>query len=80
MIRTRRIPFVQSRASWQVSMMALLTVTAGILIPFTPLGGAIGLEPLPLAYFPWLFGTLLSYCMLTQIVKNWYIRRFVKWL
>lgn len=80
MIRTRRIPFVQSRASWQVSMMALLTVTAGILIPFTPLGGAIGLEPLPLAYFPWLFGILLSYCMLTQIVKNWYIRRFVKWL
>lgn len=79
-IRTRRIPFVQSRASWQVSMMALLTVTAGILIPFTPLGGAIGLEPLPLAYFPWLFGILLSYCMLTQIVKNWYIRRFVKWL
>ena len=80
MIRTRRIPFVQSRASWQVSMMALLTVTAGILIPFTPLGGAIGLEPLPLVYFPWLFGILLSYCMLTQIVKNWYIRRFVKWL
>lgn len=80
MIRTRRIPFVQSRASWQVSMMALLTVTAGILIPFTPLGGAIGLEPLPLAYFPWLFGILLSYCMLTQIVKNWYIRHFVKWL
>lgn len=80
MIRTRRIPFVQSRASWQVSMMALLTVTAGILIPFTPLGGAIGLESLPLAYFPWLFGILLSYCMLTQIVKNWYIRRFVKWL
>ena len=80
MIRTRRIPFVQSRASWQVSMMTLLIVTAGILIPFTPLGGAIGLEPLPLAYFPWLLGILLSYCVLTQIVKNWYVRRFVKWL
>ena len=80
MIRTRRIPFVQSRASWQVSMMTLLIVTVGILIPFTPLGGAIGLEPLPLAYFPWLLGILLSYCVLTQIVKNWYVRRFVKWL
>ena len=80
MIRTRRIPFVQSRASWQVSMMTLLIVTVGILIPFTPLGGAIGLKPLPLAYFPWLLGILLSYCVLTQIVKNWYVRRFVKWL
>ena len=42
--------------------------------------GIIGLEPLPLSYFPWLVGILLSYCVLTQMIKNWYIKRFVKWL
>ena len=39
-----------------------------------------GLGALPLSYFPWLFGILLSYCILTQLIKNWYIHRFTKWL
>ena len=53
---------------------------AGILIPFTAFGRSIGLTALPLGYFPWLIGILLSYCILTQLVKNWYIRKFVRWL
>ncbi|MCD8184101.1 MAG: magnesium-translocating P-type ATPase [Bacteroides sp.] len=80
MIRTRKIPFIQSRASWQVTGLTALIMAVGIAIPFSPFGSSIGLEPLPLNYFPWLIGILLSYCILTQLVKNWYIRRFVKWL
>lgn len=80
MIRTRRIPFIQSCATWRVTGMTLLTMAVGIYIPFSSFGNSIGLEPLPLSYFPWLAGILLSYCMLTQFVKNWYIRRFVRWL
>ena len=80
MIRTRKIPFIQSRASWQVTGLTVLVMAIGILIPFTPLGHSIGLESLPLSYFPWLVGILLTYCILTQLVKSWYIRRFVKWL
>lgn len=80
MIRTRKIPFIQSRASWQVSGLTLLIITIGIIIPFSPFGAAIGLQALPLSYFPWLIGILLSYCILTQLVKNWYIKRFIKWL
>lgn len=80
MIRTRKIPFVQSRASWQVTGLTFLIMVTGIVIPFTSFGNSIGLEPLPLGYFPWLGGVLLSYCVLTQLVKNWYIRHFVKWL
>lgn len=80
MIRTRRIPFIQSRASWPVTGLSLLVMSVGILIPFTPLGQSVGLTPLPLAYFPWLLGILVSYCVLTQVVKGWYIKRFVKWL
>lgn len=80
MIRTRKIPFVQSRASWPVIGMTLLIMAVGILLPFTPFGGSIGLQPLPLSYFPWLLAILLSYCVLTQIIKNLYIKYFVKWL
>ena len=80
MIRTRKIPFIQSCASWQVTGLTLLIMAIGILIPFCPFGHSIGLEPLPLSYFPWLIGILLCYCVLTQFVKNWYIHKFVKWL
>jgi Mg2+-importing ATPase len=52
----------------------------GIAFPFTSIGAAVGLTPLPLAYFPWLFAILFSYCALTQLMKTWYIRRFGTWL
>jgi Mg2+-importing ATPase len=80
MIRTRKIPFIQSCATWPVVGMTLLVMAVGILIPFTAFGSSIGLQPLPLSYFPWLAGILLCYCVLTQIVKTWYVRRFVRWL
>ena len=80
MIRTRKIPFIQSRASWQVTGLTGLIMAVGILLPFTSFGSSIGLAPLPLSYFPWLIAILFAYCLLTQTVKNWYIRRFVKWL
>lgn len=80
MIRTQKIPFIQSCASWQVTGLTVLIMVIGIIIPFSPFGTSIGLEPLPLSYFPWLVGILLSYCVLTQMIKNWYIKRFVKWL
>ena len=51
-----------------------------IIIPFTRFGSCIGLKPLPLSYFPWLAATLIAYCVLTQVVKEWYIRRFKRWL
>ncbi|MFJ8351370.1 magnesium-translocating P-type ATPase [Streptomyces sp. NPDC094153] len=80
MIRTRRIPFIQSRASVPVMVMTAAVMAFGIALPFTPLGASIGLQPLPMSYFPWLIGTLLAYCVLTQLVKTWFIRRFDSWL
>ncbi len=41
---------------------------------------ALGLQPLPSTYFPWLVVTLVSYCVLTQGIKMWYQRRFGTWL
>lgn len=80
MIRTRKIPFIQSRASWQVTGLTLLIMAAGILIPYTGLGASVGLVPLPIGYFPWLAGILTAYCVLTQLIKMWYVKRFVRWL
>ena len=80
MIRTRKIPFIQSCATWPVTGLTLLIMAIGISIPFTGFGQSIGLEPLPLSYFPWLVGILAAYCILTQCIKNWYIRKFVRWL
>jgi len=80
MIRTRKIPFIQSSASLPVMFLTATVMAIGIVIPFSPLGASVGFAPLPLSYFPWLVATLLSYCVLTQIIKTLYVRRFAKWL
>lgn len=80
MIRTKKIPFIQSRASWPVMSMTLAIMAVGIIIPFTKFGSYIGLTPLPLSYFPWLAVTLIAYCVLTQLIKEWYIKKFKRWL
>jgi Mg2+-importing ATPase len=80
MIRTRKIPFFQSTATLPVLLLTGAIMAIGIYIPFSPLGNLIGLQPLPLAYFPWLIATLVGYCVLTQLVKTFYIRRFNAWL
>ncbi|BAN50813.1 magnesium-translocating P-type ATPase [Metapseudomonas resinovorans] len=79
MLRTRKIPFIQSTAALPVMLMTGLVMVLGIYIPFSPLGSMVGLVPLPWAYFPWLVGTLLCYCVTAQLMKTIYIRRFGQW-
>ncbi|WP_406507860.1 magnesium-translocating P-type ATPase [Streptomyces sp. NBC_00212] len=76
MIRTRKIPFIQSRATWPVMVMTILAVATGLYLPFSPLAPTLGFVPVPMSYFPWLVGVLLAYCTLTQVVKGWYARRY----
>jgi Mg2+-importing ATPase len=80
MIRTQHIPFIQSRAATPVIVLTASIMAFGIYLPFSPLGAHLGMVPLPVAYFGWLAGILLSYCVLTQLVKTLYIRRFGQWL
>lgn len=80
MIRTRKIPFIQSWATTPVVALTSLIMVIGILIPFSPFAGALKMEQLPLSYFPWLIGILACYCLLTQLIKGWYIKRFNQWL
>ena len=79
MLRTQKIPFIQSRATLPVLLTTALIMAMGIYIPFSPLGAMVGLEPLPLSYFPWLVATLLSYCVVAQGMKHFYIKRFGQW-
>jgi P-type Mg2+ transporter len=80
MIRTQHVPFIQSRAAAPVIMLTACIMAIGIYLPFSTLGEHLGMVPLPLSYFPWLVGILLSYCILTQLVKRIYISRFGQWL
>jgi len=80
MIRTRHIPFVQSIAATPVLLLTGTIMAIGIATPFTVFGASVGMVPLPASYFPWLVVTLLSYAVLTQVVKVAYIRRFQAWL
>ncbi|MBX8687188.1 magnesium-translocating P-type ATPase [Mycobacterium sp. 20091114027_K0903767] len=79
MLRTRKIPFIQSTAALPVLLTTGAVCVLGILIPFSPLGAAVGLQPLPWAYFGWLVATLVSYCVVAQTVKTIYIRKFGQW-
>ncbi|WP_343585304.1 magnesium-translocating P-type ATPase [Herbaspirillum sp.] len=76
MIRTKRIPFFQSRASWPLLGMTLIIMAIGIFIPMSPLAHYFKLEALPLSYFPWLLAILLAYAALIQLMKNWYAKRY----
>ena len=80
MIRTRKIPFIQSWAAAPVVALTSLIMLIGIALPFSPLAPALKLVALPLSYFPWLFGILIAYCLLTQLIKNWFIGKFHQWL
>lgn len=75
-IRTARIPFLESRASAPLLWLTGAIMAAGIAIPFTSFGASIGLSPLPRAYFGFLVAILLAYCVLAQIVKVWFARRY----
>ena len=74
-IRTRKLPFLQSRASGALIAMTAVIMAVGVLIPFTPIGHSLGFTLLPPLYWPLLALTLLAYMLLTQGVKTWLIRR-----
>ncbi len=77
-IRTNRIPFLQSRASPPLLAATCLIMAVGVYLPSSPLGPSLGFTPLPPLYWPLLLATLLAYVLLTQAVKSWLLRR--EWL
>jgi Mg2+-importing ATPase len=74
-IRTNKIPFIQSRASWQLILATVSIMVIAAWLPFSPLASALGLTVLPLLYWPILLATILGYVVLTQLVKMWLLRK-----
>jgi Mg2+-importing ATPase len=74
-IRTNKVPFLESRASTFLARTSLAIMGVGIALPFTTLGAQLGFGALPLAFWPYLLAMLLAYLGLTQAVKRWLLRR-----
>ncbi|MEX8493356.1 magnesium-translocating P-type ATPase [Sphaerotilus sp.] len=75
MVRTPRLPFIQSHAAAPLMAMTLAIMALGLWLPLGPLAGYFRLQPLPAAYYGWLVAILLGYCTLTTLMKRLYIQR-----
>jgi len=74
-IRTNLLPFIQSRASWQLTVTTVVIMIVGAILPYSPLASALGFVPLPGLFWPLLLLTLICYVGLTQFVKTWLIKK-----
>ncbi len=79
-IRTSKIPFLQSHASKSVYMSSIIVSLLAILVPFTTLGSAIGLVAIPIKYMALIFLTPVVYCIIAQLAKHKYIQKYGEWL
>jgi Mg2+-importing ATPase len=75
-IRTNKIPFIQSRASWPLIITSLAIVATGAWLTVSPLANTLGFVPLPGLYWLLLALMMLGYALLTQVVKTWFVRQF----
>jgi P-type Mg2+ transporter len=75
-IRTAKIPFVESRASAALIATSILICAVGVALPFTWVGASLGFVPLPPLYWPAVIAIIACYAVLTHIVKIWFVRRW----
>ena len=75
-IRTAKIPFLQSHASNSLIVTTILVAGAGALLPYSPLASTLGFVPLPGLYWPAVLVIILGYCVLAHLVKTWFVRRW----
>ena len=76
MIRTKKLPFIQSRASLPVMLLTMLGIAVVTLLPFTPLAAPLGLCALPPVYFAYLALIVMGYMVLATLMKKLYIRKY----
>lgn len=80
-IRTAKVPFIQSNASYAVYATSVLLSFIAIVVPFTPLGTLLGLTAIPVKYIlTIIIGVPILYCFIASIVKREYIKKYGEWL
>ena len=77
-VRTRRVPFLRSRASLPLTVSVLAVVAVGTWLPYSPLAGLLGFTPLPALFVLALAGMVLAYLLLVEAAKAWYYARMVQ--
>jgi len=75
-IRTNKIPFIESRASIPLLLSSLAIVIVGIWLPVSPLAETLGFVALPGLYWVFLAMMMIGYILLTQVIKTWFIRKY----
>ncbi|WP_100488426.1 magnesium-translocating P-type ATPase [Sporolactobacillus pectinivorans] len=76
MLRTPKVPFIQSRASLPVLLFTSASIAVGTIVPYTPFGHILGMSAMPASYFPWLIGMIICYMLLATFLKTMYKRRY----
>jgi Mg2+-importing ATPase len=76
MIRTPKIPFIQSRASLPLTALTMLGIAVLTAIPFTAVGASLGFAALPAMFFPWLLLTVFLYMVLVTVFKRIFVRKY----
>lgn len=79
-IRTAKMPFIQSNANKAVYLSSILLSIIGILVPYTFLGKAIGLVPVTLNYLSVILGISALYCVVAIFAKKIYIKKYGSWI
>ncbi|WP_342261525.1 magnesium-translocating P-type ATPase [Spiroplasma endosymbiont of Notiophilus biguttatus] len=80
LLRTSKIPFIQSMPSHQLFLTTIIITIIGISIPYTQLGATIGLTPIPLIFYAYLAGVVFVYFIASQLLKMIYIKVNKRWL
>jgi len=75
-IRTNKIPFIESRSSLPLLLSSLAIVLVGAWLPVSPLASTLGFVPLPSLYWLFLGLMMIGYIVLTQLVKTWFIKKY----
>ena len=79
-IRTAKLPFIQSNANKMVYFSSFLLMIIGIAVPFTWLGSIIGLVPIPIPYMTVILGVPILYCFVALFAKKIYIKKYGEWI
>ena len=79
-IRTSKIPFIQSNAHKAVYISSISLIIIGLLVPFTSLGAMIGLVPIAMKYIFLIFAVTILYCFVALFAKKIYIKKYGEWI
>ena len=80
MLRTAKVPFVQSRPAWLVILTTLVAALFVTSLPYGPLVNILRLAPLGLPYFLFLVGIIFLYMLSVTVIKKLYIKKYKEWL